>query len=61
MGEKRVYKTKHKVDGSVERHNARLAAKGYSQKTSICYNEKTSHIAILNTINCLVESTTQFK
>lgn len=31
IGSRRVYKIKHKVDGTIERYKARLVAKGYNQ------------------------------
>ena len=31
FGCKWVYKVKHKADGSIERHEVRLVAKGYTQ------------------------------
>jgi hypothetical protein len=45
-----VYRNKYASDGSVERHNARLVAKGFSQVECIEYNESFSHVSKMNSI-----------
>jgi hypothetical protein len=50
-----VYITKYASDGSVERHEARLFCKGFSQVKGIDYNETFSSVAKMNSI-CLVLS-----
>jgi hypothetical protein len=45
-----VYRTKHASNGSVERHNNRLVAKGFSQVEGIDYNETFSPVAKINSI-----------
>ena len=39
IGLKWIYKTKFHEDGSIQKHMARLVAKGYSQQTRIDFNE----------------------
>lgn len=43
-----VFKTKYYVDGSVQRHKARLITKGYSQQQGIDFDEIFSAIALLD-------------
>lgn len=50
-----VYRTKYASDGSVEKHNARLVAKGFSQVEGIDYSETSAPVAKMDSI-CLVFS-----
>jgi hypothetical protein len=50
-----VYITKYASDGSVERHNAQLVFKGFSEVEGIDYNETFSPISKMNSI-CVVLS-----
>jgi len=61
IGVKWVYKTKHKMNGSIERYKAGLVVKGYSQKLGIDYIETFAPIARLDTISIVLEITCQFK
>jgi hypothetical protein len=45
-----VYRTKYASDGSVERHNVWLVAKGFSQGEGIDYNETFALVAEMNSI-----------
>lgn len=49
-----VYKTKWKLDGSVQKNKARLVANGYSQKPGIDFNETFAPVARLDTVRTLV-------
>ena len=54
VGCKWVYEIKTKVDGSVERYNARLVAKGFTQEYGIDYKEIFAPIARLTSVRCLI-------
>ena len=49
-----MYKTKLNLDGSVQKNNARLVAKGCSQKLDVDFNETFAPIAKLDTIRTLI-------
>ena len=48
------FKTKHNADDNVDRHKARLAAKGLSQGPGIGYKETFSPAARLTSIRTLL-------
>jgi hypothetical protein len=45
VSSKWIYKTKHEVDGSIEKYKARFVARGFSQKEGIDYEETFAPMA----------------
>jgi hypothetical protein len=56
-----VYITKYASDGSVERHKARLFAKGFSQFERIDYNETIAPVAKMNSIHLVLTLAASYK
>ncbi|CAL8161835.1 unnamed protein product [Prunus armeniaca] len=54
-----VYKTKLNLDGSIQKHKARLVVKGYAQKPEIDFNETFAPVARLDPIRTLIAFATQ--
>ncbi|KAI5343805.1 hypothetical protein L3X38_011681 [Prunus dulcis] len=54
IGVKWVYKTKLNLDGSIQKHKARLVVKGYAQKPGINFNETFALVARLDTIRTFI-------
>ena len=54
IGSKWLFKSKFKVDGSIDKLKARLVAKGYYQQEGIDFEETYPLVAKLNTIRLLV-------
>ena len=54
VGCKWVFTIKNKVDGSIEKYNGRLIAKGYTQAYGIDYQETFAPMAKMNSIRVLL-------
>jgi hypothetical protein len=59
IGVKWIYKVKYNVDGSVQRNNARLVAKGYSQQPGVDFHETFSPVARLDIVRALISLAAQ--
>ncbi|KAK9112139.1 hypothetical protein Scep_019658 [Stephania cephalantha] len=54
IGCKWVYKNKTHSDGSVERHKARMVAKGYTHEYDINYEDSLAPVAWLTSVRSLL-------
>jgi len=61
IGTKWIYKTKYKLDVTIDKHKAILIAKGYAQLEAINYEETFAPIAKMETIRTIFTLATQNK
>jgi DsbC/DsbD-like thiol-disulfide interchange protein len=54
IGVKWVYRTKLNVDGTINKHKARLVVKGYAQIFGVDFSETFAPVARLDTIRMLL-------
>jgi hypothetical protein len=61
VSSKWLYKIKHDVDGSIEKHKARFVARGFSQNEGIDYEETVAPVAIYTSIITIIALATKMK
>ncbi|MCO5564246.1 hypothetical protein L7F22_017904 [Adiantum nelumboides] len=49
-----IFKTKYKADGSLNKHKARLVARGFSQRPGVDFDETYAPIARMTTIRTVL-------
>jgi hypothetical protein len=61
VSSKWLYKIKHAVDGSIEKHKARFVACGFSQKEGIGYEETFAPVASYTSIRTIIALAAKMK
>ena len=56
-----IYKTKQDANGNVQKHKARMVARGFTQQPGIDFNETFSPIAHMDTVRTILVISTQNK
>ena len=56
-----IYKTKKDADGNVQKHKARMVARGFTQKPDIDFNETFAPVARMDTIRIVLAIAAQNK
>ena len=54
VGSRWVYKTKFNTNGTIERHEARLVARGFTQTYDLDYKETFAPVAKMNIVRVLL-------
>ena len=56
-----IYKTKQVPDGNVHKHKARIVARGFTQQSSIDFNENFAPVARMDTVRIVLAIAAQNK
>ena len=54
VGARWIYKIKFRSDSTIERHKARLVARGFTQTFGVDYKEKFASVAKMNSVRVLL-------